>query len=66
LDGIVKTYLRACDMTIWWLCATMGTQKVRRLVYMKIINFTDTVQLVTTICHYNTAQLTIKPHLTTM
>jgi len=31
---------------------------------MNIINFTDTVSLVSTICCYNIAQLNIRPHLT--
>jgi len=33
---------------------------------MDIINFTDIVSLVSTICRYNIAQLIIRPHLTNM
>jgi len=41
-------------------------QKVRRLIYMDIINFIDIVSLVSTICRYNTAQIIVRPHFTTM
>jgi len=33
---------------------------------MDIINFTVSASLVSTICHYNIAQLIIRPHLTTI
>jgi len=31
---------------------------------MDTINFTDTVSLDSTICHYNIAQLIVSPHMT--